>query len=472
MKFYLFLFLAFSFSMPAKAIEPWADDTLPMQNKLELWLDASRQNKARESEVKSKGPKNKISKIPHGGSVDIWFDGSGNERDVRQEVPGLRPKFVQTSSGPAIRFDGVDDFLSAVNNGTEFKYATIFIRAQPKSNAGNLRGLMAVNRVAENDYRTGFNIDLGPDKSERFNFLNIEGPGFFMIHNYLSKPAHFDLPHTITISMEDGATGVQVWLDGVYQGKRARSDSAMVMEQITVGARLYSNSAEPAHVQGFFDGEISEILVYSAVFNPEERAKVEHYLATKYAIRDSGERKLTVLSAVTNLPALQMFVPGFTVRELPVKLNNINCLKYREDGKLVALGYDGRIWLLSDTDNDGIEDKVQPFWNKTPLRSPIGMALTPPNYTRGTGVFVATKDRVTLIVDTNANDEADQEIVVAKGWGESFHNVDALGCAVDKEGNVYFGLGTANFADGYLVDKATGKSGYNLANERGTILRV
>ena len=73
---------------------------------------------------------------------------------------------------------------------------------------------------------------------------------------------------------------------------------------------------------------------------------------------------------------MQVFVPGFTVRELPVDLTNINNVKYRQDGTLVALGYNGVIWHLRDTDGDGLEDKADLFWeNKSGLRAPIGMDL-------------------------------------------------------------------------------------------------
>src|SRR6185436_5947985 len=59
--------------------------------------------------------------------------------------------------------------------------------------------------------------------------------------------------------------------------------------------------------------------------------------------------------AVTNPPPIQMLVPGFTVRELPLDLNNINNLVYAPDGRLFALGYDGDIFQLKDTDGDGLE---------------------------------------------------------------------------------------------------------------------
>ena len=117
---------------------------------------------------------------------------------------------------------------------------------------------------------------------------------------------------------------------------------------------------------------------------------------------------------------------------MPLDLTNINNLKYRPDGTLVALAYDGKIWLLRDTDQDGLEDKAELFWdNARGLRSPIGMDLTPPVRTRQQG-FVVGKTRCVLIVDSDGDDRADKEIEVAGGWKESFHQVDGLGVAFDR----------------------------------------
>src|SRR4029079_17736343 len=146
---------------------------------------------------------------------------------------------------------------------------------------------------------------------------------------------------------------------------------------------------------------------------------------------------------------------------------------YRSDGTLVAQAYDGKIWLLRDTDHDGLEDKADLFWdNANGLRSPIGMDLTPPGYKHGNGVFVVGKTRCALIVDTNGDDRADKEIEIVGGWKESFHQVDGLGVAFDKrDGSVYFGRGTYNFADPLLKDKE-GRPQYKLTDEAGAILRV
>ena len=139
----------------------------------------------------------------------------------------------------------------------------------------------------------------------------------------------------------------------------------------------------------------------------------------------------------------------------------------------MALGYDGHIHLLTDTNGDGLEDHAAPFWEKDSLRGPIGIVLTAGNDPRGDGVFVASKGKVSLILDKDRDGRADEEIIIATGWQEISQNVDAVGLAVDpKDGSLYFGLGCANYANGYLIDPATGKAGYDLKSERGTIQKV
>src|SRR5688572_7970119 len=112
-------------------------------------------------------------------------------------------------------------------------------------------------------------------------------------------------------------------------------------------------------------------------------------------------------SAQTNV---WMLVPGFTVREIPVKLSNINNLRFNPQGKLTALGYDGRVHILEDTNRDGLEDKATPFWDKEPLRIPVGMTWAPE------GLYVASQGKISLLRDTDKDGKADTHEIIASGW--------------------------------------------------------
>src|SRR5580765_1516436 len=149
-------------------------------------------------------------------------------------------------------------------------------------------------------------------------------------------------------------------------------------------------------------------------------------------------------------PVVQMLTPGFTVQELPVKLSNQNNLRFAPDGTLMSLGYDGKIWRLRDTDGDGLEDTAEPFWDKTTLSVPLGMAWSTH------GLYVSSKGKVSLLRDSDGDGVADVEETIASGWPPTdggSGGVDATAVTLDDEGNVYFGLLVADYSNAYRLRK-------------------
>jgi putative heme-binding domain-containing protein len=174
--------------------------------------------------------------------------------------------------------------------------------------------------------------------------------------------------------------------------------------------------------------------------------------------------------AVTNPPPIQMLVPGFTVRELPLQLNNINNLVYAPDGRLFALCYDGNVLQLKDTDGDGLEDTATHFYDnaKGEIHESIGAAWGPG------GLYIASRGRVIRIEDKG--DGTGEVETVTSGWvpptGAAGSSLDAVGLAVDKSGNIFFGLGCDDWMAAYRVNKDTGKSDYSVHSDRGTIQKL
>jgi len=173
---------------------------------------------------------------------------------------------------------------------------------------------------------------------------------------------------------------------------------------------------------------------------------------------------------ISDPPPVQLLVAGFTVRELPVGLRNLNNLVYAPDGRLFALGYDGNVHQLADTDGDGLEDRATLFWNNSRNEIPpsIGMAWGPG------GLYIASRGRILHLRDKG--DGKSELQTVTGGWlppsAAAGSNLDAIGLAVDPAGNIYFGLGVDAWNGAYRVNKDTGVSSYNQFSERGTIIRL
>ena len=95
---------------------------------------------------------------------------------------------------------------------------------------------------------------------------------------------------------------------------------------------------------------------------------------------------------VRDLAPVTLLAPGFTARALPVDLTNINNVRYAADGRLYAVGYDGRVHVLVDSDGDGLEDRVKPYWDrKGEILTPVGMEVRPE------GVYVASRGQISLL---------------------------------------------------------------------------
>lgn len=470
---------------PARGAEPWANPALEVTAGLVLWLDADRappEFAPGPAETPSGAEGATAADLPTGQELAVWHDASGRQHAVRQGAAEARPRLERVGQAAVVVFDGVDDHLRLTGLAGELAGLTLYLVAAPQDNPGDFAGLWALNARDGRDYETGFNVDQGPQPSASWETLNVEGRGFGGAQDLLAERWPLGTLHRLEIVADPQAQSVRLAVDGRPSGERSWTAAPLAWEELTLGARHYTNDPGPQRVRGFFTGAIAEVLLYDRVLTADERTAVERYLAAKHqplaaalpehlaARFPASEERLV---PVNDPPGVQVFFPGFEVRELPVTLTNVNNVRYRADGALVALAYDGNVYLLRDRDGDGCEETVTTFYeNSGQLRGPIGCCLTPPGDPRGAGLFIASKGRVTLIADTDGDDRADRETIVASGWRELPVQVDAVGVALDPaDGSLVFGLGTQDYSNPYVVDDQ-GQAGYRLEGERGTIQRV
>ncbi|MFN9036036.1 MAG: hypothetical protein ACK5YO_07060, partial [Planctomyces sp.] len=123
------------------------------------------------------------------------------------------------------------------------------------------------------------------------------------------------------------------------------------LDELTLGARFYTYGPGAQQVRGSRAGDIAEVLLYDRVLSAEEQGAVRTWLRSRHAklaaaLPTTVPQPLTVgepLVLADNPPPVQLLAPGFTLSELPVSLTNVNNVRFRHDGVLVTLGYNGDI---------------------------------------------------------------------------------------------------------------------------------
>lgn len=305
--------------MPAIAGEPWADSRLKNQTGIEFWYDASKISEG----AKSAGQAPPATT----GLVPVWPDASGNKRHALQKDPKAQPKLTLHPGGSVLRFDGEEDHFRAFAHGRGVSGFTIAVVAIPHSNTGDFRGLLALNAPGGRDYETGLNLDLSPQLTTEFSLLNAEGRGFGGYRNLMKGQFPFGTLHRIVLTGDRKTKKIELYVDGVLTGTREWTGSPISIEEITLGARFYTNGPGPMEVRGHFAGDLAELIGFDHPLSQGERSELDGYLKSKYQTLASGLPQnlgLTLkgfpLVTVDPIPPVQMLLPGFSVKQLPLDL--------------------------------------------------------------------------------------------------------------------------------------------------------
>jgi hypothetical protein len=203
--------------------------------------------------------------------VVAWVDQSGGDNNAVQPSAACRPTLVPIAVGeqPALRFDGVDDFLQLQGTFNDFR-----------------QGLSAfiVTRVASDGTSVRF-LDFGQSANNIFfgqkgNATNL---GFWVYVNGVTAakvpgPGGIGPDRVQTVSVVLRAQGkATLYRNGREVGTGTTSEPSSLVRRLGVIAKSNFDPADP-----FFKGDIAEIVLYNRALSEAERASVEGYLQSKY----------------------------------------------------------------------------------------------------------------------------------------------------------------------------------------------
>ena len=206
----------------------------------------------------------------------IWPDESGSGHDATQTVPGNQPVGVQADGGAcksAFSFRGKEffNFNLPIDGWSQM---TVFMVA--KSAVDPLSGSWSSEAAAIlwNENASWGNTFVTPyqaDVSFRFGTTQVNNQPVY------ARPVAIGQDFTITRAVHNGSTD-SLYVNGLLALSQGNKSSVL---HGTTGAGFIGQGVNNT----FFNGEISEILVYNRVLTANEAASVESYLRNKFRTR-------------------------------------------------------------------------------------------------------------------------------------------------------------------------------------------
>jgi hypothetical protein len=241
-------------TLPAKPAER-ASGSVPVTD-LRLWLDAG------------------AGVTLNGSAVSSWADQSGMGNHASQTLAGKQPTLAAAAvnNKPAVRFDGIDDFLTFSLAPNGLTGMTIFLVS---ASLADLNG--SWNGVTH--------APLFWNETAAWGALHVS-PFQRVVRYRFGTGQTNNLPaYTHPVSLGTGFSVTAVTKDG--SNERLHIDGSLALSQsgkLTTIDRIRStgNLGRGYNDNTFFNGYVSEVLVYSRALSDADRQQVEQYLKLKY----------------------------------------------------------------------------------------------------------------------------------------------------------------------------------------------
>ena len=213
-----------------------------------------------------------------GTPITSWFDlnpQSSFKVNSIQSTVDNKPKFrTNIFNGlPGILFDGSNDFLIASSVGISGKGLSIFIVAKRISFV-SFQGLVS-GVTSSQDQEPGAFIGYLD-----FNNGMIYSGALGTYWQSVAQPNPADGSPFIYSTIFNGTTNISYLNSNV--GNAVNVNTVFNVDKISIGSRYFSGTGNQ-----FFNGYVSEVIIFNRGLNTEERLAVNAYLSKKYAIKTS-----------------------------------------------------------------------------------------------------------------------------------------------------------------------------------------
>ncbi|HTG44559.1 MAG TPA: LamG-like jellyroll fold domain-containing protein, partial [Verrucomicrobiae bacterium] len=215
-----------------------------------------------------------------GSAVSQWSDQSGNNRHALQATSASQPLLSNSALNglPALRFDGVNDFLAftlPINGLNGMSIFLVGANSQNQSGGGTHAEKAALFWNETAGWGTAYLTPFQSTVNMRFGTTQANNQILY------SRPSSAGTAFTLTEAIKNGTTDT-LYINGsnvVNQGGKFSS---------IAGCRDTANIGRGYNDNSFFAGDIAELLIYTRALGAGERTTVEQYLGAKYGLSVSA----------------------------------------------------------------------------------------------------------------------------------------------------------------------------------------
>ena len=206
--------------------------------------------------------------------VGYWGDKSGNNRHFLNNAGTTASRPTWVSSLSSLRFDGTNDYLSSFFNIT-YTAQTVFVVVSQRVQQGNARIYTQVSSGGADTTQTGHYVPCITTTTTSY--------GSYIGGALRSTVTPRSLSAFEVFTSTQSSVSAINFLNGV-----AGSAFGSTINYTVALSRL---GAAATTATGYFNGDISEVIVYNRALTNNERADVEYYLTRKWNFLNSIPRQ-------------------------------------------------------------------------------------------------------------------------------------------------------------------------------------